>query len=411
MNVVVVNDSARVNGGVSQVALSSAAGLAQRGHRVVVLAAGEAESPAAARGFRTVFTGQHEIADDPHRSRAVVQGIWNLRARRAMHGILDALDPAGTVVHLHGWSHALSSSVVGEVLRMRFPLVTTLHEYFAACPNGGFFNYNTLAHCALTPMSAQCVATHCDSRGYPHKVWRVVRQAVQQRAGFPAGARHFISVSDFSARILKPYLPSQAVVHAVRNPIDAERLQPADVAANEGFIFVGRLSPEKGAGLFIRAAGALGAAVTIVGDGALRQELARACPGARMTGWLGARQVAAELRSARALVLPSLWYETQGLVVGEAAAEGVPALVPRESAASEFVVDGLTGLHFTSGDEHDLRAKMAMLHTDPHLAARMGQAAFDRYWNDPPTPQRHVDALESVYRFVIADEQARRAEP
>jgi glycosyltransferase involved in cell wall biosynthesis len=402
MNIVLVNDSARVNGGVARVAMSSAAGLARRGHRVTVLAAGDDEAAGASREFRTVFTGQHEIADDPSRVRAAVQGIWNLRAAREMHAILRGLDRAETVVHLHGWSHALSSSVIAQALRMRFPVVATLHEYFAACPNGGFFNYNTLTHCKLQPMGGRCVTTNCDSRGYPQKLWRVARQAVQQHAGFPCGARDFISVSAFSARVLAPHLPSGARIHPVRNPVDAVRARPVDVAANGRFLFVGRLSPEKGVVMFASAAHALGVDITVVGDGALRGAVAAANPRAKMTGWLSPPQVGSELRTARALVLPSLWYETQGLVVAEAAAMGVPAIVPRESAAAEFVADGETGLHFESGDASDLRSKLAQLHTDPALAARLGQAAFDAFWRDPPTAQRHVADLEAVYGRVMA---------
>ncbi|MEJ6022111.1 glycosyltransferase family 4 protein [Ramlibacter sp. PS4R-6] len=411
MNVVLVNDSARIDGGVARVALSSAAVLAQRGHDVTLLAAGDDEAGDAQRGFRAVFTGQREIADDPNRLQAAVQGIWNARARRALHAILAPLDPADTVVHLHGWSHALSASVAAEAARMRFPAVATLHDYFAACPNGGFFNHRTLRHCPLEPMGARCMATHCDSRGYPHKVWRVVRQAVQLRSGFPACTRHFITVSRYSARILRPYLPAGAVVHAVRNPVEAERRAPADVGAHDTFLFVGRLSPEKGALLFARAAAGLGVPATIVGDGVLRAEVAHACPAARMTGWLASPAITAEMRRARALVLPSLWHETQGLVVAEAAAEGVPAIVPRESAAAEFVADGITGLHFTSGDEADLRAKMALLRTDAGLAARLGKAASGQFWSDPPTPGRHADHLEAVYRRVIGDAARRRAPP
>jgi glycosyltransferase involved in cell wall biosynthesis len=320
-----------------------------------------------------------------------------------MRALLDELEPADTVVHLHGWTKALSCSVISEALGRGYPLVTTLHEYFSACPNGGFFNYQTLASCPLVPLSFACVSTHCDSRSYPHKLWRVARQVLQQRAaGFPERGRHFITVSRFSEKILKPYLPGDAVIHAVRNPVDVPCEQPAPVDTNTRFIYVGRLSPEKGAALMARAAACLNVPVSFVGEGTARREILEAYPSASMLGWLPGEQVRAELRNARALVLPSLWYETQGLVVAEAAALGVPAIVPRESAACEFVVEGVTGLLFQSGNEDDLRSKMAILHGAPRLAARMGMAAYERYWGDPPTLERHVDALEGVYRTVIA---------
>jgi glycosyltransferase involved in cell wall biosynthesis len=405
MNVVIVNDFAHVNGGVAQVALSSAAALAQRGHCVFLLTAVNGQqAPCGAGRLKVVSTDQQEIAVDENRLRAATKGLWNLKAQRAMRSVLDGCDRNETIIHLHGWTKALSSSVIREGVRRGYPMVATLHEYFSACPNGGFFNYQTMKPCTLAPMSMACVSTHCDSRGYAQKLWRVARQCVQQSAGgFPGHARHFISVSRFSEGILKPHLAPDAMVHPVRNPIEVPRGNPAAVEQNSGFTFVGRLSPEKGGVLLAQAAAALGVAVTFIGDGPMQASIALANPAAQMLGWLDRDRVLAQLRLARALVLPSLWYETQGLVVSEAAALGVPAIVPDDCAARESVVDGVTGLWFESGNREDLQHKMALLHTQPALAARMGAAAFARYWGDPPTLERHVDELEIVYRSVVAE--------
>jgi len=403
MNIVLVNDFAHVNGGVAQVVLASARELARRGHAVVLLAAVDGAGPDIG-GIRVVSTHQQEIATDPSRLRAATQGLWNLKAQRAMRALLASLGPQNTIVHLHGWTKALSSSVIHEALRRDFPLVTTLHDYFSACPNGGFFNYQTLTPCSLRPLSGACIATHCDSRSYPQKLWRVARQFVQQgAAGYPRNARHFITVSRFSADILKHHLPAGCTIHAVRNPVTATRGEPVAVASNSAFTYLGRLSPEKGAVLMARAAAAANLPATFVGDGPLREQVASACPAARMAGWLRSEQALTELRRARALVLPSLWYETQGLVVSEAAAMGVPAIVPDGCAARDWVVNGVTGLWFKSGDQDDLQRKMAQLHGDPALAAQMGAAAFERFWSDPPTLAQHANELETVYREVASN--------
>jgi glycosyltransferase involved in cell wall biosynthesis len=407
MNVVIVNDFAYVNGGAAQVALSSARGLAQRRHPVSVLSSDSDPAAGTERessGMTVLCTGQQEIARDPKRLRAAAQGIWNIQARRAMRELLDTLDPAETVVHFHGWSKALSSSVIREALSRRFKSVVTLHEYFSACPNGGFFNYQTQEQCPLKPMSAACMATHCDARSYPQKVWRVARQFVQQSAGtFPGHMRDFISVTQFSENILRPYLPADARLHAVANPIDVPRAAAAQVEPGAGFVCVGRLSPEKGAVLLARASRSLNVPMTFVGDGALRNAVQQANPAAVMTGWQSPQEVRAHMRGSLAVVLPSLCYETQGLTVAEAAAVGVAAIVPDRCAAREGVVDGVTGLLFRSGDEADLREKLLMLQNRPDLAGALGAAAYERYWACPPTLQRHVENLESVYDEMLSE--------
>ncbi len=143
-----------------------------------------------------------------------------------------------------------------------------------------------------------------------------------------------------------------------------------------------------------------------IGEGSAREEVARANPKAILSGWMNHRDGVNALREARALVFPSLWYETLGLVVLEAAGNGVPSIVPDTSAARESVVDGVTGLYFRSGDQADLQAKMAILR-DPVVAARMGQAAYKRFWAPPGLGMDlHRKRLEKTYEQILAAKYA-----
>ena len=119
-------------------------------------------------------------------------------------------------------------------------------------------------------------------------------------------------------------------------------------ARNQRLVVVGRLDAEKGVMLAATAARRSGLPIAFVGDGPLRADVE--ATGARVTGWLTADAVRRELAQARCLVFPSLWYETFGLVVDEAAARGVPAIVSDVSAPAERVVDGETGWIYPSGD-------------------------------------------------------------
>lgn len=218
----------------------------------------------------------------------------------------------------------------------------------------------------------------------------------------PSGVRHFIAVSDFSAAILKPFLPVGAEIHRVGNPVNIERGQCIDASLNEDFLFVGRLSSEKGAGLFAQAAHELGISPVFVGEGPLRQEIERVCPDARITGWVSGKEVAAHLSRARALVLPSLCYETQGMVVAEAAAVGVPAIVPDTCAARDMVDNHQTGLWFRGGAVDDLILKIRQIRKQPNLSASLGKAAYERYWQSPSTMEAHIAQLENCYNRIIS---------
>jgi glycosyltransferase involved in cell wall biosynthesis len=400
--VVVVNDFAYVEGGASQVALRSAVGLAERGNSVHLLAAvGPAADFVAASKVRLTLLDQFSIADDPNRFRAAFSGVWNRKAYRATRGLLNNLRGQPLVVHAHVWVKSLSSSVIRAAFDARVPVVVTAHDYFTACPNGGFYNYRTGEICPLRAMSPICVVTNCDKRSYAQKVWRVARQAVQRgRGGVPGRLTDVITVSDLSESILKPYLPSGATLHRVANPVFVEKAPPVDPGSVGAFVVVGRLDPEKGPLLAAQAFAATGVEGVFVGDGPCAGEVRRLASRAVVTGWLKRDDVLARLSAARALVFPSRWYETMGLVVAEAAALGVPSIVADSSAAAELVEHDRTGLLFRSGDQDGLCQAINTL-SDPVTARRLGAAAYEKYWANPATLENHLDRLELVYRRAL----------
>ena len=91
--VIIVNDFAYVEGGASQVALSSASGLGRRGYSVVLFSAMATAPSACLEHFKIVCTQQHEVIHDPVRARAAVQGLWNVTAARELRNLLRELDP------------------------------------------------------------------------------------------------------------------------------------------------------------------------------------------------------------------------------------------------------------------------------------------------------------------------------
>jgi glycosyltransferase involved in cell wall biosynthesis len=404
LDVVVINDFAGITGGSDRVALAEAAGLARRGHRVTVVAGqGQPDPDLIDAGVKVRTTGQHTTLGNPSLVRASAQGIWNRQAAALVRDVIAAVDRRRAVVHLHGFTKVLSASVVRAAVESSLPTVATLHDYFAACPNGGFFNYQTNQICHLTPLSPRCIATNCDVRTYSHKLWRVGRSAVQRSLGeMPSGIDHLIAPSRFAGDVLEPFLPTQARLHILPNPVHARQMPPAAVSENAAFVFVGRLEHDKGPVVFAQAAHKAQVPAVFVGAGDEADAIRQAYPEAKLTGWLDPERVQSTIRTARAVVSASLWYETQGLSALEAAAHGVPAIVSDVSVLREVVDDGATGLWFSGGDVEDLAGKLRRLERDPGLAQELGGAAYQRFWSGSWDVATHLDRLEAVYDAALA---------
>jgi peptidoglycan/LPS O-acetylase OafA/YrhL/glycosyltransferase involved in cell wall biosynthesis len=406
VTVVVLNDFCYVQGGASKVAIDEAIHLARSGVEVIFVGAvGPVCAELQAAPLTVSCFDQHELLDVTQHPSVALQGLWNGKAGRRVGEILRTLPTRHTIVHLHGYTKALTISPVRAALRLNVPVICTLHDFFVACPNGAFFDYRAVTPCLRRALSASCVLAHCDKRRYAHKLFRVARGLIQRTFGrFPGAVAHYITLSETSAAILAPYLPAGAQLHRLSNPIDTPRMKPVAVAENDTILHLGRLDEEKGVRLLAQVAAGLALPITFVGDGPLRAEI-EAIPGVTVTGWLPAAEVRQHLTDVRCLVFPSLWYETFGLTVAEAASRGIPAIVSDISAAAERIEDGVTGWLFKSGDPIDL-ARCLSLIRDDRLVARAGKAAYDAFWADPPTADVHSAGLLRIYRATLASEFA-----
>lgn len=403
--VIVLNDFCHVQGGASKVAIDEAIALSASGVDVTFLGAvGPICDQLRDARMRVVCLDQPELADVLRHPGVAMRGLWNRAASAAVRDVLAPLDPRRSVVHLHGYTKALTAGPAYIAKQATFRTVCTLHDFFAACPNGAFYDYRRQEPCRLTALSPACIATPCDKRHQVHKAYRVLRGMAQRHiAHFPTSVRDYITLSRQSADLLQPYLPADSSFYPLENIIDLPATTPVDVASNRSLLVIGRLDAEKGVTLAATAAQQANWRIVFAGEGPQRTELE--AMGASVTGWLAADQVWQELAKARCLIFPSRWYETYGLVVSEAAARGVPAIVSDVSAAAERVTDSVTGWIFRSGDQSDLVRCMSILRDDGVVSA-VGDAAYRQFWSSPPDRQRHTDALLSIYNTVLARDQA-----
>ena len=176
---------------------------------------------------------------------------------------------------------------------------------------------------------------------------------------------------------------------------DAERTARADIRerfgiASDSFclVFAGKLEAKKRPGDLLGALELLldrhlNVELLIAGSGDLEEDLRSRATERRLpvsfTGFLNQSEIPRAYAAADALVLPSNAGETWGLVVNEAMASGLPAVVSdRVGCREDLVIEGETGYSYPMGDAAELADRLARLVTDPGLAAAMGINARHR---------------------------------
>ena len=340
-NIVLVSDDARIRGGVEQVAVLTASELATRGFNVYYFAGtGEPDKKLLdSERIHVINMGQTDILHDKNKIHAAISGIYNREAANKLRQLLATLNSSETVVHIHQFTLKLSVSVMKTAVDMGFHVFLTVHNYMLSCPTINFYNYVNRTICELSPMSMKCFLCNCDKRHYYHKIWRFIRQYVQNKVirniTCNGGKIGYIFISEFSKNQLLRRMPAPKNQFFLHNPIHFHDRFRVKVENNSIFTFIGRIDPEKGIQQFCEAVHKSGVKGVVIGDGALRAELETAYPEITFTGWLDKLQILEWLKKTRCLIFPSVWYEVSPLVPPEVNAYGIPVIASDCNAATD----------------------------------------------------------------------------
>ncbi len=397
MRSIIVSDFAAVNGGAAKVAIESARGLAEAGCEVVFVAAIGPKAPALDHpNIRVEMIDGEEVWNVRNPLRAAAQGVWNQAAAERVSQVIARERGPGTVIHLHQWTKAFSPAAIGAAAQSGLPAFITMHDYFSFCPEGGYFDFRAGRPCDRAPMSAACMTANCDRKSYAHKLVRVARQWRSNMALGDARNLTFIHVTDFARRFAEPHLPKTARHATVENMMEAARRPAVDPARNAHVLFLGRFTVEKAPHLLAEAARRAGVPARFIGEGPMRDAIAKANPEAEIFGWVAPDKALEAIAEARALALPSLWFEPGPLVVAEARSVGVPVILARTTGPASWIRDGEDGFLVEPGDIDDLAHALTHLKRDD-VAQRIGFAGYNAYWRDPLTTKRHVKKTLALY--------------
>lgn len=336
-NVIIINDFNYVQGGASKVAIETAKLLRDKKIKVYFFSAVNKKEENL-EGITYITTNQKEALKENNKIKGIINGIYNFKAKKELKKLLKKLNKEETIIHIHGWTKALSSSVFDIAFKMKFKVVLTLHDYFSACPNGGYFNYKENKICNIRPLSLKCIKCNCDSRNYGFKIYRLIRQFMQNKVvRLNKRLQYAIGISNLNIEILKPTLNSKIKLKKIYNPIEFEdNDKKIDNTKNDYYLYVGRITKEKGVDLFCKAITELGFKGIAVGDGSEKNRLQKQYPNIEFTGWKNKDEVKKYMLGAKCLIFPSLWYEGAPLTPLESMSYGIPCLVSDNCAGREY---------------------------------------------------------------------------
>lgn len=310
-------------------------------------------------------------------------------------GVIDRVLGARThdVIHFHNIS-LLGPSVlpIGPPEAVR---LYTTHEHWLVCPMHVLWKFNNHA-CR----KAECLRCTLHGRR-PPQLWRYT--GLLQREA--AAVDRFVSPSRFTAAMHAerefPYKVEYLPYFIDR--ADADWQSPGQRShAAPYFLFVGRLEIIKGLHTLIDfwLRRNIAYDLLIAGTGtqaeALRQQAA-GNPRIRFLGPQSQQQLGALYYHSLACVVPSITYETFGIIIVEAFARKTPVIVRDLGALPEVVNESAGGFIFKNDD--DLAHAIEQLGRSPGLRQQLGQNGYEtflRHWTREAHMKMYLDTVNEL---------------
>jgi colanic acid/amylovoran biosynthesis glycosyltransferase len=289
----------------------------------------------------------------PGRFPSLMQLAWplNSRAQRKLR-LASLLSECGCdLLHCHFGSNGTLAVETRDAINARYPVVTTFH--------GSDMNTNAV------------------NRGYTEL--------------FEHGARFIANTKYTKRNLMRMGCPEdRIVVLPVGVNTDTARFAERELKTGEvpQLLSVARLVPFKGLSTAISAVAILrdrGIRVLyqIIGEGPLKNELQGQVAGCNLSevvtfsGAMNRTDVLEQMHRSHALLLPSIESggrtETQGLVLQEAQATGLPVIASRIGGIPEGVIDGKSGYLFPAGNAELLADCIARFLEESNRWPEMGR--------------------------------------
>ncbi len=295
--------------------------------------------------------------------RMAINIIYSFEAKKKFEALVRKEMP--DIIHLHIFQHQLSPSILDVAKKYHIPTVYTAHDLKMICLNykmmhhghvceackGGHYYHCAKNRCVKGSFLKSCVNV---AEGYLHK-WKKSYDIIDT----------IITPSAFYKKKFEEFgIAAERVVH-IPNFLYRDKPQvKKSVDCKNYYLYFGRLSEEKGILTLIKALEGSDILLYIVGTGPLKDKIERYVTdrklgNIKLFGFKKDQELVDLVGNAKAVILPSEWYENGPYSAIEALQLGRPIIGADIGGIPELVKGN--GFLYQSGNVDELRDKIDLI--------------------------------------------------
>ncbi|MBU1699912.1 MAG: glycosyltransferase family 4 protein [Candidatus Eisenbacteria bacterium] len=427
MKIIIANNRYFVSGGPERYLFSVKQLLADRGHEVIPFSVNYSKTeptpyqsyfvdPPA--GPEQVYYGDIKPMTPRRIMTLLSRSFYSLSSRNAMIRLIRHTN--ADIVYILHCSNFLSPSIIDGAHHCGVPVVTRLSDFHLFAPCYLFLRDGEPCELCAYGDFYNALRYKCLQNSISVSLARVGAMLFHRLIGLQSRVSAYAAPSEYlRAKVVQLGLPGNKV-HLLPSfvqmtPNEHETSEKAPDGLGD-FVYFGRLSPEKGLDILLKAYALFlrktpepienQPRLVLAGwETDESERLQRTIPpeiqdNVRFAGALEGDALRRLVGRARATILPSLCYENSPMALLESMSWGTPVIASRIGSLPEVIRHEETGLLVEPGSPTDLAQALARAAGDPGLIAKMSlqaqQEAFSRFGAD-----LHYDRLLKIFGMAV----------
>lgn len=333
--ILIVHNYYQIPGGEDTVVRNEKELLEQHGHKVVLYTRNNRELKNFSKGRKLLLP---------------FTTVFNPRTYREIKRIIreEQID----LVHVHNTLNLISPAVYYAARSCRKPVVQTIHNFRLLCPGATFYRDGHICEDCVQ-QGLQCAVKHsCYRNSRMQTLACVINLKFHRMTGIYRQI-HYICLTEFNrGKLLQ--LPGLKPEQVDVKPNFALQKESKEVTAGERedfFLYAGRLDPLKGVQPLLEAWTRMGEQapkLIMCGSGPLEDWCRETIEKHHLSsvdfrGQTPWEEVQKLMEKARAMILPTQWYEGFPMTIVEAYSKGTPVIGPDMGNVGDLILEGRTG--------------------------------------------------------------------
>jgi glycosyltransferase involved in cell wall biosynthesis len=405
MHIIVLNNYFYLRGGSERVFHEEMGILEKNGHKVAAFCRAHPSDPeySLSKFFPKDIQTQ-KLSFSLKGLKTVFNLFYSNEAKEGLSGVLDSW-PAD-IAHAHNIYGRLTISILDELAKRNIPVVLTLHDYKLICPSYKLENRGAICEECRGFKFHNAIKNRCHKRSLlASGIYSAESYFNHFRKSYTSKLAKLISPSKFLRNKFIEFGWEADHIEVVPNFLDAKLFVP-QFTKGTYFLYLGRLSGEKGVPTLLEAFSGLpeGARLVVAGTGPLESELRRIydnSPSISFAGHISGDKLKQTIQESLAVVVPSEWYENAPMSVLEAMAYGKPVIGASIGGIPEMVKEGETGFLFDAGNTQELQKTLSYVasRSDREIE-NIGRAAR-AFVEKNHSAELHYEKLMAVYKMAL----------